>query len=574
MEYLKLTDEEIARLKNNQCFSETWNEIEVAEGFDTDNLNRCELKGRIRIGRNVRIKNVGLIEMRNVSAFGNGTEVTLMDESGSRAVRITDKTNAQTAYIECFWRSDKSFIDAYRKMTDEYVKQKTSDRLTIGDNVEIRNCREIRNVRIEEGAKITGVSLLENGTVMSTNETPTEITHDVIARDFIVAAGAKVTYGAQIERCYVGENSVVGEQFAATDTVVCSNCQMMHGESAALLAGPFSVSHHKSTLLIAASVSMFNAGSGSNQSNHAYKSGPIHYGVIDRGCKMGSDSYMAWPGRTGAFSVILGKHKNKINAEDFPFSYLTAEGMSSRILPGLSLKSFGTYRDVNKWKSRDTRTDEQKRDIVNFSFLSPYVIEQMKRGIKRLAEFLDTGEQRMEILPNITINRKSAERGYDLYNMALDVYLGMNATEGTGLADEWTDINGMTARRTEIEELTRKVAKGDVLTLDELQSEMGKINSRYNEGNRKYATKSACEAIGKESLDEEDLKRLRKKAQKAAEVLKRYVIADAGKEFSGAFKWNFGVNQNEESKKAEFDILRGKADEKAVGEMVAEALRL
>jgi hypothetical protein len=40
-------------------------------------------------------------------------------------------------------------------------------------------------------------------------------------------------------------------------------------------------------LLLAGLFSFFNAGSGTNQSNHLYKLGPVHQGVLERGCKTG-----------------------------------------------------------------------------------------------------------------------------------------------------------------------------------------------------------------------------------------------------------------------------------------------
>ena len=75
-----------------------------------------------------------------------------------------------------------------------------------------------------------------------------------------------------------------------------------NGEACAIFAGPFTVSMHKSSLLIAGMYSFLNAGSGSNQSNHMYKLGPIHQGIVERGSKTTSDSYILWPARVGAFS--------------------------------------------------------------------------------------------------------------------------------------------------------------------------------------------------------------------------------------------------------------------------------
>ena len=68
------------------------------------------------------------------------------------------------------------------------------------------------------------------------------------------------------------------------------------------------MTHHKSTLLIAGMFSFCNAGSGSNQSNHMYKLGPIHHGIVERGSKTTSDSYILWPAKIGAFTLVMGRH--------------------------------------------------------------------------------------------------------------------------------------------------------------------------------------------------------------------------------------------------------------------------
>lgn len=559
-------------MQSNMCVCADWSLIEVADTFDAGDVRNCEFSGKIRIGANVKIKNVGLLRMDGVSCFGNGTELTLLDENGSRSIRIFNKLTSQLAHLQCFWKSDEDFVEAYDAIIDEYVERQKSSVMTIGDGAEISNCGEIRNVQIGECAKINGAHVLENGTVLSCEQAPTSVTWGVIARDFIIAEGAQVTDGAQIERCFVGNSSEVGEQFAATDSVFFANCQMMHGESAALFAGPFSVSHHKSTLLIAASLSMFNAGSGSNQSNHMYKSGPIHYGVVDRGSKFGSDSYMAWPSRIGVFSVVLGKHKSKVNVPDFPFSYLVSEGMYSRVLPGLSLRSLGTYRDVNKWESRDKRAANQKNDIVNFGLFNPYTIGQIRRGYKRLMRFLDEGEERRELDKNVLISRKPSMTGYELYDLALRIYVGLNAVEGDGVDDEWVDLSGMVARRSEIEDLTRSVAEGAVDSVEGILDSLSDIASRYGENNASYASALAKSMLGKEQLDDSDLQELRGSAMRAVDDLKRLVAMDAQKEYEGAFKWNFGIDQSDESKVKEFEILRGKLDKDWVEKLVEKAL--
>ena len=123
-----------------------------------------------------------------------------------------------------------------------------------------------------------------------------------------------------------------------------------------------------------------NAGSGSNQSNHLYKLGPIHQGVIERGAKTTSDSYILWPSRIGAFSLVIGRHYRHSDTTDFPFSYLIEEHDESRLIPGINLQSIGTIRDSQKWPKRDRRKDTNLLDSINFNLLSPYTIQKMING--------------------------------------------------------------------------------------------------------------------------------------------------------------------------------------------------
>jgi hypothetical protein len=125
-----------------------------------------------------------------------------------------------------------------------------------------------------------------------------------------------------------------------------SNCQGENGEACALFAGPYTVTHHKSTLLIAGMFSFMNAGSGSNQSNHMYKLGPIHQGIVERGAKTTSDSYVLWPAKVGPYSLILGRHYKHSDTSNLPSSYLIENDNTTYIAPGVNLRSVGTIRDA------------------------------------------------------------------------------------------------------------------------------------------------------------------------------------------------------------------------------------
>jgi hypothetical protein len=246
--------------------------------------------------------------------------------------------------------------------------------------VRIKNADVIKNVRIGDYCSINGASRLENGSINSNEAAPVLIGANVICEDFIISSGSSVTDGTTLSRCFVGQACLLGHNYSASDSLFFSNCQGENGEACAIFAGPFTVTHHKSTLLIAGMFSFMNAGSGSNQSNHMYKLGPIHQGTLERGAKTSSDSYILWPARVGAFSLVMGRHVNHADTSDLPFSYLIEQDNTTYLVPGVNLRSVGTIRDAQKWPKRDKRTDPNRLDFINYNLLSPYTIQKMMKG--------------------------------------------------------------------------------------------------------------------------------------------------------------------------------------------------
>ena len=165
-----------------------------------------------------------------------------------------------------------------------------------------------------------------------------------------------------------------------------ANTEAFHGEAVAVFGGPYTVTHHKSTLLIAGMYSFFNAGSGMNQSNHMYKLGPVHQGIVERGSKTGSSAYMLWPCRVGAYTAIMVKNLGNFDTSDFPFSYINVDHEKSILTPGMNLFTVGTRRDSEKWPNRDKRKDPDKLDLINFDLFSPYIIEKVVTASRTLKE--------------------------------------------------------------------------------------------------------------------------------------------------------------------------------------------
>lgn len=631
MKYRQLSQEEQMRLVQQGCTAVDWTKIEVVEDFVPEYVQNVAFSGRVRLGRfervftqpggfevhsgvyyarlhnvtigdncyidrvhnyianyeignDVFIENINLVVVDGETTFGNGVRVPVMNESGGREVPIYDNLSAHLAYILTLYRHEREMIAELERLIDEYVENQKSEVGKIGDNVRIVNCGTIKNVRIGDCATLGGVSKLKNGSINSNCHAPVHIGSGVKCNDFILCSGVDITDSTLVSRCFVGQGTVMGKHYSALDSLFFSNCQGFHGEATAIFAGPYTVSHHKSSLLIAGMYSFLNAGSGSNQSNHMYKLGPIHQGMAERGSKTTSDSYILWPARIGAFTLVMGRHTKHSDTSELPFSYLIENATESYLVPGVNLRSVGTVRDAQKWPKRDNRKDQVKIDQINFNLLSPYTIQKMYcavallKGIQRMAG----ANNEVYSYQNCRIKNSSLVRGVELYEMAITKFLGNSLISRIGrepiktikeLHDrlvptytigrgEWLDVSGLIAPQSEIDGLVKNVVAGK-LSLSDIEQQFAMMHKNYYDYEWTWAYDKLLEYWGK-TIDEvtiDDLVALIEAWKKAVVALDRLLYSDAKKEFDLNSKTGFGVDGDESVKMRDFESVRGSFEE-------------
>ena len=625
---MKLTAEQIAVLEAQSCRCENWSEVTVAEDFNPKYVRNVNFSGQVRLGsfnktftlaggirkhsgiyhatlHNVIVGDDCMVEhIRNYIAnyiigdgsyienvtdlitygetsFGNGTKVSVLNETGGREVAIHEHLSSHEAYITALYRHDQKLIDSINELVSKYVESSKSTFGVIGKNVEILDAMHIVNVKIGDSAKIKGASRLRNGSIVSCEEAPVNIGMNVIADDFIVESGSSITDGVTLTRCFVGQACVLGHGYSASDSLFFSNCQGENGEACALFAGPYTVTHHKSTLLIAGMFSFMNAGSGSNQSNHMYKLGPIHQGIFERGAKTTSDSYVLYPAKIGAFSLVMGRHVNNPDTSNLPFSYLIEQQGVTYIIPGVNLKSVGTVRDVRKWPSRDRRKDPHRLDHINFNHLSPFTVQKMFDGIRILEMLKEASGNRADnyYYKKSIIRNASLHKGLKYYQTGIIKFLGnsfitriqdadVSSDEGLRLAlrrdnpvgaGHWLDISGLICPASEIEKLCDDLTEGKVRDIVELGSRFGQIASDYYS----YEWTWAYDAIEKfwgydlANITRSQAIDLISQWKNAVISLDKLIYDDAGKEFELTSMTGFGVDGDKVRRDADFTAVRG-----------------
>ena len=628
MVYRKLTEEEINRLKDQSCLADDWGQVEVAEHFSTEYVHHTRFSGHVRlgvfqkefmlpggigkhsglrhvtlhnvtvgdnccieniqnyianyeIGEDTFIENVDILLVDGISTFGNGVEASVLNETGGREVPINDKLSAHLAYIMALYRHRPELVARIKAITDYYAKKHASAVGTIGSHVMILNTGSIKNVRVGDYCRICGTSRLYNGSINSNEQAPVHIGHGVICDDFIISSGSHVDDGAMLSRCFVGQACKLGHNYSASDSLFFSNCQGENGEACAIFAGPFTVTHHKSTLLIAGMFSFMNAGSGSNQSNHMYKLGPIHQGTLERGAKTTSDSYILWPSRVGAFSLVMGRHVTHSDTTNLPFSYLIEQNNTTYLAPGVNLRSVGTIRDAQKWPKRDGRTDPHKLDYINYNLLSPYTVQKMFKGHEILENLRQVSGELSDIYSfhSAKIRNSALVKGLRFYEIAIHKFLGnsvIKRLEGTAFrtneeirerlkpdtpigSGEWVDISGLIAPKSEVDRLMDAIEQGTVNRLADINAEFGRMHANYYTYEWTWAYEKLEEfyGIAPQQITAKDVIHIVEKWKEAVVGLDRMVYEDAKKEFSMASMTGFGADGSRLEKELDFEQVRG-----------------
>ncbi|MDR1763611.1 MAG: DUF4954 family protein [Dysgonamonadaceae bacterium] len=642
--YRKLTKNEIAVLQAQACRCEDWSLIDVAESFNPEYVRNVNFSGEVKIGRfddyvtffggvkkhtglfnatihNCRlgdnvyigqvrnyvanyiveeqavIENVDMLAVEGVSSFGNGSLVSVLNEKGGREVPVYDRLSAHLAYILALYRHKSAVIEKITAMIQEYARSVSSELGVIGRFARLTNCRTLRNLRVGEYARLDGVYRLTNGSINSNREAPAYFGPGVIADTFISCSGAQISQGAEIFNSFVGQGCILGKQYSAEHSLFFANCQGLHGEACAIFAGPYTVTHHKSTLLIAGYFSFLNAGSGSNQSNHMYKLGPIHQGIVERGSKTTSDSYLLWPAKIGPFTLVMGRHYKHSDTSDIPFSYLIESGDDSVLVPGVNLRSVGTIRDAQKWPERDLRTDPDKLDFINFNLLSPFTISRMFKAVEILKTLKKISGDTSDFYSyqSAKIQPRALENGLKYYNMAIHKFLGNSLIKrlenlhfedekalrkrlqpdtatGTG---EWLDIAGLIAPKSEVERLLNDVETGSLSTLESIAGRFSEMHQNYYSYEWTWAIDriQTLYGISADQFTFADVVGIVETWKDSVVSLDNLLYADAKKEFALSSRIGFGVDGEENDRNLDFEQVRGDFEKNSFVREIVDHIR-
>ena len=587
MIYRKLTEDEISTLQANSCWAEDWQRIEVSEDFEPRFFHRVMFYGDIRLGsftdnvevsrgfmkhsgvnnatlRNVTIGNNCLIEnisgyinnytigddciISNVctmettdgATYGEGNLISVLNEVGEGNLILFHGLTSQVAALMVKHFHNRPLKDTIRRLIREEIERTAPDMATIGNRVKIVNTKEITNTVIYDDCEIAGAARLSDCTLMSNSNASVYIGTGVICENSIIGDGSSIINSVKMQDCFVGEACKLSNGFTAAGSVFFANSYMANGEACAAFCGPFTASHHKSSLLIGGQFSFYNAGSATNFSNHAYKMGPMHYGTLERGSKTASGAYILMPAHIGAFSVCFGKLMYHPDTRSLPFSYLIAYNDTMYLVPGRNLTTVGLYRDIRKWPKRDMRPAGTRKSIVNFDWLSPFTVGEILRGKKILEDLRDASGEDVSTYNyhEYVIKNSSLRKGIKYYDIALRIYMGAvlkrhapvepTTTVGTG---PWTDLSGLLLPVSEEQRLVDDILSGEIDTTEGLAERFEEINANYSEYRWAWSYQMIMDYYGFAELNEENVERVKRDYVTARRAWIAEIKKDAAKEY-------------------------------------------
>lgn len=592
MQYRSLTFEEIDTLERNSCWAEDWSRVEVAEeGFQAKYFHRVMFYGDIRLGsfqknieiakdfvkhsgindatlRNVTvgddcliekvgnyinnytigndclISNISVMETTEGASYGEGNLISVLNEVGDGNVILFHDLNSQFAAFMVKHFNNKDLKNAIRRLVSEEIARTNPERGTIGNNVKIINTREITNTIIQDDCEISGASKLSDCTILSSENASVFIGTGVICENSIISDGSSIINSVKMQDCFIGEACQIANGFTASQSVFFANSFMANGEACAAFCGPFCASHHKSSLIIGGMFSFYNAGSGTNFSNHAYKMGPMHWGILERGTKTASGSYLLMPATIGAFSVCFGKLMHHPNTTALPFSYLIAEADKMFLVPGRNITTVGLYRDIRKWPRRDMRPQHSQKSIVNFDWLSPFTVGEILRGKKILENLRQASGDNVSSYNyhEYVINASSLRKGIKYYDIALRIYMGAVLKRAhkwgffgkpeteIGLG-KWDDLSGLLLPASEEQRLIDEIKDGTLETIQEVIDRFHEINDNYRVYQWAWTYRMILEYYGIKEITAEDDARIKKDYIEARRAWIAEIRKDAEKEF-------------------------------------------
>jgi hypothetical protein len=284
--------------------------------------------------------------------------------------------------------------------------------------------------------------------------------------------------------------------------------------------------------------------------------------------------------------VVMGKNLASFDTSDFPFSYINVDNERSILTPGMNIFTVGTRRDSEKWPLRDKRKDPVKHDLINFEFLSPYIIQKVFTAMDVLQELYDKASKKQETVfyKGIRIKRLMLKSTRKFYDMAVNIFLGDQvirklemidgaltmesikkefAPDSAAISEKWLDLSGMIAPEQTIQQLLADITSGTLNSLEKILSALEQIHTSYADEAWNWTTRILADRFDMDvkQISSDQLLDLVNRWESETIKLDKMILNDAAKEFDNSSKIGFGLDGDEGIRDMDFEAVRGVLDD-------------
>lgn len=460
--YRGLTAYEIEVLVRNRNTSDDWNKLLVGDAFNPELVQDCKFYGLVRIGKlepyylefhnlrrpvglynstiiscdfgdNVVVDNVNyishyivgsdvmLVNINEIAAtdhakFGNGILkqgepesrriwLEVCNENGGRSIVPFDGMLPGDAYLWTRFRDNHKLQQRFKEFTDKQFDHHYGFYGTIGDRTVIKNCRILKDVNIGTDAYLKGANKVKNVTINSSAEAKTQIGEGCELVNGIIDYGCRIFYGVKAVRFFLASHSqlkygarLINSYLGNNSTISC--CEVLNS-----LIFPAHEQHHNNSFLCAALINgQSNMAAGATVgSNHNSRS-PDGEIIAGRGFWPGLCVSLKHNSRFASFNILAkGDYPAELNIP-LPFS-LISNDMSKdelQVMPAywFMYNMYALARNAWKYGDRDKRIE--KTQLLDYHFLAPDTINEIRDAIYYLEEQTGKAYQKSQQLSSNT----------------------------------------------------------------------------------------------------------------------------------------------------------------------------
>jgi len=436
-DYRKLTEKEREILKRNHNFSQDWSHVFVKSPFFPEKIVRCFFQGEnfisemtegsflynsvfksCRLGRNIRIENVGLIQnfiIEDHSVIQNCQQIIMdMDYRTILNKTIFPTNEIETKKIvlypditfdEALFQIETGLDQECYDLIDSMIYAEMLHYGVISKCSKVLNTPVIKNSFISENTQINNALQISNSIIWGDKSSKTVISSGAMIDSSWINWNCQIQEMSIVKKSLICEGSKLEKQAKIHSSVLGPNSIHGAGEITSSFCGPFTSLHHQSLLISSYwPLGKGNVGYGANiGSNHTGKLADQE-SHIGEGIFWGLGISIKFPFNTIAapYSIFASGITALPQKISFPFSLINSPSKYfedvppayNEIYPAWIFKEniYTLLRSMDKYKKRNRAT----RSRFNFDFFRADILQDVLRGLKRLEQIHNKKEVYLE----------------------------------------------------------------------------------------------------------------------------------------------------------------------------------